>query len=198
MRWPHRSRRSARGPGCDCVSRSPGRVITSAIVSVTRAGQGEALPGSRILGFAIDTPIADVKDGRGNAEAAESGRNAQAAYLAGWLAARMEQCRPGHERCRSGRRRTCPAGGGLHRWLPSRARTLLKVAVLTGYSDDFADPNKCEAIARGHIARGAGVDSTFRLLWSETLRAAKRAGVWGVGVSTLTSPCSGRTSSRAS
>ncbi len=57
--------------------------------------------------------------------------------------------------------------------------------VLTDYSGDFTDPSKCEAIARSQIARGAGV--VFNVAGAcglGTLRAAKRAGVWGVGVDT--------------
>ena len=57
--------------------------------------------------------------------------------------------------------------------------------VLRKYSNDFSDPNKCEAIARSQIARGAGVVfNVAGICGLGTLRAAKRAGVWGVGVDT--------------
>jgi basic membrane protein A and related proteins len=59
------------------------------------------------------------------------------------------------------------------------------IEVLTGYSDDFLDANKCEAIARSQIARGAGtVFNVAGLCGLGTLRAAKDAGVWGIGVDT--------------
>ena len=108
----------------------------------------------------------------------------EASFLAGWLAARLEERRPGPDRVgvvggikiptvddfivgfRAGARRASPG-----------------IEVLTGYSADFADPSKCEAIARRQIARGAGV--LFNVAGScglGTLDAAKAAGVWGIGV----------------
>ena len=61
------------------------------------------------------------------------------------------------------------------------------IKVLTGYSDDFLDANKCEAIARSQIARGAGtVFNVAGLCGLGTLRAAK-AQACGVSASTPTS-----------
>ena len=59
------------------------------------------------------------------------------------------------------------------------------ITVLAGYSHDFADPNACDAVASDQIARGAGV--IFNVAGScglGALAAAKRAGVWGIGVDT--------------
>jgi basic membrane protein A len=113
-------------------------------------------------------------------------RTNEAAYLAGWLAGEMEKRRPGRDV-------VGVVGGysfqavddfivgftaGVLRASP-HARVLLK------YSLDFGDPSKCEAIARSQIARGAGV--VFNVAGAcglGTLRAAKRAGVWGIGVDT--------------
>jgi basic membrane protein A and related proteins len=57
--------------------------------------------------------------------------------------------------------------------------------VLVGYSHDFTDANACDAIASDQIARGAGV--VFNVAGTcglGALAAAKRAGVWGIGVDT--------------
>ena len=58
-----------------------------------------------------------------------------------------------------------------------------RARVLIDYSDDFTDATKCAAIARSQIARGAGtVFNVAGACGLGTLRAARRAGVWGVGV----------------
>lgn len=111
-------------------------------------------------------------------------RTHEAAYLAGWLAARMERRRPGADVVgivggfkysavddfvigfRAGARRGAPG-----------------LTVLTGYSGDFVDARKCETIARRQIARGAG--AIFNVAGGcglGALRAARREGVWGIGV----------------
>jgi basic membrane protein A len=113
-------------------------------------------------------------------------RTNEAAYLAGWLSGEMELRRPGPDI-------VGVVGGvsfqavddfivgftaGVRRASP-HARVLLQ------YSDDFSDPRKCDAIASHQIALGAGV--VFNVAGAcgfGTLRAAKRAGVWGVGVDT--------------
>ena len=113
-------------------------------------------------------------------------RTNEAAYLAGWLSGKMEMRRPGPDVVGI-------VGGvsfqavddfivgftaGVRRASP-HARILLR------YSGDFTDPSKCEAIASHQIALGAGV--VFNVAGAcgfGTLRAAKRAGVWGVGVDT--------------
>jgi basic membrane protein A and related proteins len=113
-------------------------------------------------------------------------RTHEAAYLAGWLATRLEQRRGGRD--------VVGVVGGWKIWqvddfvvgFGAGARQASpNVTVLTGYSRDFADPTKCEAIARRQIARGAGV--VFNVAGGcglGTLRAAKRGGVWGIGVDT--------------
>ena len=108
----------------------------------------------------------------------------EAAYLAGWLAARLERRRPGPDVVGAVGGLSIPpvdefiAGfqAGAHAAAPG-------VRVLVGYSDDFTDASKCAAIARSQIARGAG--TVFNVAGScglGTLRAARRAGIWGIGV----------------
>lgn len=113
-------------------------------------------------------------------------RSSEAAYLAGWLAGRVEQERPGRDVVgvvagvkilsvddfvigfRAGVRRASP-----------------RIKVLTSYSQDFLDRKRCESIARRQIARGAGVlFNVAGVCGLGTLEAAQERGVWGVGVDT--------------
>jgi basic membrane protein A len=134
--------------------------------------------------FALfDAPLSWIGPGHDNVEAIIQEPN-EAAYLAGWLAAKMEQRQPGKD--------IIGAVGGMS--IPPvddfivgfRAGALAAdpgIQVLTGYSHDFVDPNKCEAIAQSQIARGAGtVFNVAGFCGRGTLQAAKAAGVWGIGV----------------
>jgi basic membrane protein A len=134
--------------------------------------------------FALfDVPLTFVRGHPPNVQAVVH-QPEEAAYLAGWLAARLEQRRPDKD--------VVGAVGGVR--IPSvddfivgfRAgarRADPGITVLTGYSGDFTDPNKCDAIARSQIARGAGV--VFNVAGAcgiGALQAAKQGKVWGIGV----------------
>jgi basic membrane protein A len=108
----------------------------------------------------------------------------QAAYLAGWLAARLEQRRSGKDVVGAVGGIDIPPVNDFIVGFRAGARSADPgIEVLIGYSDDFLDANKCEAIARSQIARGAGtVFNVAGLCGLGTLRAAKDAGVWGIGV----------------
>ena len=111
-------------------------------------------------------------------------RTSEAAYLAGWLAGKLERRRPGRD--------VVGVVGGLK--LPSvddfvvgfvagARRAAPGITVLTDYSNDFVDESKCAALARRQIARGAG--AVFNVAGEcglGTLAAARAAGVWAVGV----------------
>ena len=113
-------------------------------------------------------------------------RTNEASYLAGWLAGEMEK--------RRARRDVVGIVGGVSfqavddfivGFTAGVLRASPHALVLRKYSNDFGDPNKCEAIARSQIARGAGVVFNVAGICGQgTLRAAKRAGVWGIGVDT--------------
>ncbi|HEX6725059.1 MAG TPA: BMP family ABC transporter substrate-binding protein [Gaiella sp.] len=111
-------------------------------------------------------------------------RTSEAAFLAGWLAAKLEQRRPGRDVVgvvggwnvpvvrdfvigfRAGARRAAPG-----------------VEVLVDYSGDFVDASKCAAIARRQVARGAG--TLFNVAGEcglGTMQVAADSGVWAVGV----------------
>jgi basic membrane protein A len=110
----------------------------------------------------------------------------EVAYLAGWLAARLEQRRPG--------RHVIGAVGGLKipavddfitSFIAGARHADSSIKVLTSYSNDFIDPNKCETLARTQIAHGArAVFNVAGACGLGTLAAAKAAGVWGIGVDT--------------
>lgn len=111
-------------------------------------------------------------------------RTHESAFLAGVLAARMEQARPGPDVVSAVGGLAIPAvqdfivgfRAGAHHAGP-------KTKVLVGYSDSFTNPRLCKAIALRQIARGAGV--VFNVAGAcglGTLEAARERGVWGVGV----------------
>jgi basic membrane protein A len=140
-------------------------------------------PGGR---FAIlDTTRSNVAGSPRNVQGVVF-RTSEAAYLAGWLAARLERERRGRD--------TVGVVAGVK--LPSvddfvigfRAgtrRVSPGIRLLVAYSRDFVDPTKCNAIAHRQIARGAGV--VFNVAGAcglGTLAAAEESGVWGVGVDT--------------
>jgi basic membrane protein A and related proteins len=136
--------------------------------------------------FALfDAPL-DVVRGRPRNVQGIIHRPHEAAYLAGWLAARLERRRPGRDVVGAvGGARIVPVDDFIIGFRAGARSASPTVTVLTDYSDDFTDPSRCEAIARRQIARGAGV--VFNVAGGcglGTLRAAKRAGVWGIGVDT--------------
>jgi basic membrane protein A len=111
---------------------------------------------------------------------------AEAAYLAGWLAARLEQRRPGPDAIAAVGGAQIPSVVDFITGFRAGARRADPgIKVLVRYSNDFADPNTCEAIARDLIARGAG--TVFNVAGGcglGALEAARTAGVWGIGVDT--------------
>jgi basic membrane protein A len=108
----------------------------------------------------------------------------EAAYLAGWLAGRMERVRRGPD--------TVGAVGGFpippvdDLIVPYRAGALRAAPgarVLAGYARSFVDPTACATVAERQIAQGAGV--VFDVAGGcgpGTLDAARGAGVFAVGV----------------
>ena len=110
-------------------------------------------------------------------------RTSEVAFLAGWLAGKLEQRRRGRD--------VVGVVGGLD--IPSvrdfvvgfraGARSAAPgVEVLVDYSGDFVDASKCAAIARRQVARGAG--TLFNVAGEcglGTMQVANDSGVWAVG-----------------
>jgi basic membrane protein A len=130
----------------------------------------------------LDAPLSWVHGAR-NVEAIVHEPN-EAAYLAGWLAARMEQRRHGKDVVGVVGGVEIPQVDDFVVGFRAGARAADPgIEVLTGYSHDFVDPNKCEAVAQSQIARGAGtIFNVAGLCGQGTLRAAEARGVWGIGV----------------
>jgi basic membrane protein A len=136
--------------------------------------------------FALfDGPLAFLDSHPRNAQGIVHQPN-EAAYLAGWLAARLEQRRPGKDVVGAvGGVKFPPVDDFIVGFRAGARAADPGITVLIQYSDDFTDANKCEAIARSQIARGAG--TVFNVAGGcglGTLQAAKAAGVWGIGVDT--------------
>lgn len=145
---------------------------------------GEAARRQPRAHFAImDAPRADVSGSPANVQGVVF-RTSEGAYLAGWLAAQLERRESGPDvvgvvagiKLLSVQDLVIGFRAGAHRASPD-------TRVLVGYSSDFVDPTKCEAIARSQIAKGAGaVFNVAGTCGLGTIEAAGRAGVWAIGV----------------
>jgi basic membrane protein A len=105
-------------------------------------------------------------------------------FLAGYVAARMEQRRPGKD--------VVSAVGGIkipqvdHFIAGYRAgarRANPRIVTLHDYANSFSDQQKCRSVARSQIAKGSGVVfDVAGYCGLGTLAAAKSEGVFAVGV----------------
>jgi basic membrane protein A len=105
-------------------------------------------------------------------------------YLAGYLAALEEKRRPGKDVIGSvGGQKQPPVDRFIAGYQAGAKAADPGITVLNGYSQDFADQQKCKEIALDQIAQGAGV--VFQVAGGcglGALEAAKQKGVWGIGV----------------
>jgi basic membrane protein A and related proteins len=105
-------------------------------------------------------------------------------YLAGYLAALEEKRRPGKDVIGSvGGQKQPPVDRFIAGYQAGAKAADPGITVLNGYSQDFADQQKCKEIALDQIARGAGV--VFQVAGGcglGALEAARQKGVWGIGV----------------
>jgi basic membrane protein A len=111
-------------------------------------------------------------------------RTSEAAFLAGWLAAKLEQRRHGRDVVGVVGGANVPAVRDFVVGFRAGARRAAPgVEVLVDYSGDFVDASKCAAIARRQVARGAG--TLFNVAGEcglGTMQVAADSDVWGVGV----------------
>jgi basic membrane protein A len=130
-----------------------------------------------------DNSLTELRHARANVQGVVF-RAEEAGYLAGYLAALMDDRHPGKHVISS-------VGGfrfsGVDRWIvgynAGARKADPRVVNLTGYSQDFANPAKCRTVALSQIARGSGV--VFNVAGAcglGALQAAKDENVWGVGV----------------
>lgn len=110
----------------------------------------------------------------------------QAAYLAGYLAALVEQRRPGRHVVSSvGGAPVEPVDRFIAGFRAGARRADPHVGLLNGYTQDFLAAAKCRAVALHQIAEGSGV--VFQVAGScglGALQAAREKHVWGIGVDT--------------
>jgi basic membrane protein A len=111
-------------------------------------------------------------------------RTEQPSYLAGYLAARMEDLRPGPHVVSSVSGVPIPPVKAFVAGFQAGARAAdPKIRTLNAYTFDFTNPAKCARAAGAQIAQGSGV--VFDVAGScglGALQVAKRKGAWGIGV----------------
>ncbi len=111
-------------------------------------------------------------------------RPGAAAYMAGWLAARMERRRRGPDVIGAvGGFPVLPVDDFIVGYRAGARRAVPGIRIITGYANNFLDPTACAVVAEQQIARGAGtVFDVAGACGQGTLAAARRAGVWAIGV----------------
>jgi basic membrane protein A and related proteins len=111
-------------------------------------------------------------------------REQETGYLVGYLAALEEKRRPGPDVIGSvGGQKQPPVDRFIAGYQAGAKAADPGITVLNGYSQDFADQQKCKEIALDQIAQGAGV--VFQVAGGcglGALEAAKQKSVWGIGV----------------
>lgn len=130
----------------------------------------------------IDIPLRDAVTRPPNVAIVEI-RPREAAYLAGWLAGRMERLRPGPDVVGAvGGFSVPPVDEFVVAFRAGALRASPGARVLIGYSRSFTDPTACAVVAERQIAQGAGVVlDVAGGCGPGTLDAARDAGVWAVG-----------------
>jgi basic membrane protein A len=111
-------------------------------------------------------------------------RTEQPAFLAGYLAARMEDLRPPPHVVSSVAGYAIPPVRTYVAGFQAGAKYAdPRITTLNTYTDDFVNPAKCAHAAGAQIARGSGV--VFDVAGGcgvGALQTAKNRGVWGIGV----------------
>jgi basic membrane protein A len=131
----------------------------------------------------MDAPREDVPNAPPNV-GGEVLQAREAAFLAGWLAAKLEQRRPGPDIVGAVGGQPVPGVATfMDGYIAGARRAAPRVKVLVDYSDDFVDQGKCAALARRQIARGAGtVFNVAGACGLGAMQAAADAGIWAIGV----------------
>ena len=108
----------------------------------------------------------------------------EAGYLAGYLAARLEQRRPGKDVVSTVGGYPLPTVNAYIAGFQAGARRADPgITLLNAYSSDFSSLPKCRTLALNQIARGSGaVFAVAGPCGLGALEAAKNKGVWGIGV----------------
>ena len=134
--------------------------------------------------FAIlDARIEDVPKRPPNVEGTVF-KTQEAAYLAGYLAAKMESKRPRpHVVSTVAGYAIPPVRAYVAGFQAGARRADPTIKTLNAYTNDFVNGTKCAHAAQAQLAQGSGV--IFDVAGAcgvEALKAAQRAGAWGIGV----------------
>ena len=134
--------------------------------------------------FAIlDARIEDVPKRPPNVEGTLF-KTQEAAYLAGYLAAKMELKRPRpHVVSTVAGFAIPPVRSYVAGFQAGARRADPTIKTLNAYTNDFVNPTKCAHAAQAQLAQGSGV--IFDVAGAcgvGALKAAQRAGAWGIGV----------------
>jgi basic membrane protein A len=159
----------------DLVIAGTGDFLDTVVVVAPR------FPRTRFL--MLDVPQEQFRQKRANVAGTDF-RQQEAGYLAGYLAALVEQRRRGRD--------VISSVGGIKYWAvdafiagyqAGAREAVAGITTLNGYANSFSDPAKCRAVALSQIAKGSGV--VFQVAGRcglGALEAAKERKVWGVGV----------------
>jgi basic membrane protein A and related proteins len=111
-------------------------------------------------------------------------REEEIGFVVGYLAGLVEHRRPGRDVVGSvGGWDTGSVNRFIAGYRAGARRASRRIRFLNTYAYNFSDPDPCERIAEGQIAKGAGV--VFNVAGEcgfGTLAAARKHGVWGIGV----------------
>jgi basic membrane protein A len=131
----------------------------------------------------LDVPIEFLQSRPANVMGTEF-RKEQAAFLAGYLGALMEQRRPGPDVISSvGGAKFFGVDSLIAGYEAGARRAVPGIKILHGYANSFDDPAKCKRVAQAQIEKGSHV--VFQVAGrcgDGALEAAKEKGVWGIGV----------------
>ncbi len=157
-------------------------ILPAGLVAQAAAGKAAARFPQTKFGM-LDVPIEQLEGRPANVMGTEF-RKEQAAFLAGYLAALVEQRRPGPDVISSvGGFKFFGVDSLIAGYEAGARRAVPGIKTLHGYSKSFDDPAKCKRVAQAQIEKGSHV--VFQVAGrcgDGALEAAKERGLWGVGV----------------
>jgi basic membrane protein A len=193
-------RKAIRKLGIEATVREPGpkEGFLPTFLYLARRGYGLVIAGSAFQGKAVDLAAVEHPDVRfaildvPHQALPHRPRNAvgltfraqEAAYLAGYLAGRMERRRPGRDVISSvGGWKAPPIDGLVAGYQAGARKANPRIVPLNAYVQSFTEPVRCKRAALAQIAKGSGV--VFQVAGFcglGALEAAREKGVWAIGV----------------
>ena len=193
-------RRALRELGVQATVRKPGpkEGYLPTFLDLARRGYDLVIAGSSLQGEALDLAAVEYPDVRfaildmPQRALPHRPRNAlgitfaseEAAYLAGYVAGKMERRRPGRDVVSSvGGLKAPPIDHFIAGYQAGARRASRRIVTLNAYVQSFTDAGRCRSAAVAQIARGSGVVFPVAgYCGLGALQAAEERGVWGVGI----------------